>query len=192
MRKEAQFLTKLNSPLFVHVYHSFFEQNEHGSWYFCILMEYAEKGDLLSHFIKQAKETNQIVQEAEIWRICKSVTQGLSILHARNIVHKDIKPQNILVMKDLSVKVSIELESHHNCLCIDCGHGHLGVGGELSDTEHVDQQDGNAPVHEPGGAQAPALRLQGGHLGARLPASLHGLSVASLRGDAEGPRRGQP
>ena len=56
------------------------------------MMEYAQKGDLLSHFIKQARETDQIVEETEIWRICKSVAHGLSILHARNIVHKDIKP----------------------------------------------------------------------------------------------------
>ena len=52
VRKEALFLKRLNSPLFVRVYHSFFEQNEHGSWYFCIMMEYGEKGDLLKHFIR--------------------------------------------------------------------------------------------------------------------------------------------
>ena len=120
--KEVTFLKKLNSPLFIHVYHSFFEQNEHGSWYFCILMEYAQKGDLLRYFISNARERNTVIEEAEIWRICKSVAKGLSILHSRNIVHKDIKPQNILVMKDLSVKVSLFLL---NTFLSDCRHGHI-------------------------------------------------------------------
>ena len=69
-------------------------------------MEYAAKGDLLSNLILKAKEQERIIEEKEIWRICRTVTQGLKMLHARNIVHKDIKPQNILMMEDMSVKVS--------------------------------------------------------------------------------------
>ena len=88
-------------------------------------MEYAQKGDLLRYFIHSARETNTIIIEAEIWRICKSVAKGLSILHSRNIVHKDIKPQNILVMSDLSVKVSVILWTWINF--IDSGYGHISV-----------------------------------------------------------------
>ena len=62
-------------------------------------MEFAEKGDLLSYFIKKGKEQNTIVPESEIWRTCKFISEGLAI-------HRDIKPQNVLVMADLSFKVS--------------------------------------------------------------------------------------
>ena len=89
-------------------------------------MEYAQKGDLLRYFIHSARETNTVIEEAEIWRICKAVAKGLSILHSRNIVHKDIKPQNILVMSDLSVKVSAY--SQAQILFVDCRHGYISVG----------------------------------------------------------------
>ena len=55
-------------------------------------MEYASKGDLLTNLIKKAKMNERIIEEKEIWRICRTVAQGLKVLHAKNIVHKDIKP----------------------------------------------------------------------------------------------------
>ena len=55
-------------------------------------MEYASKGDLLTNLIKKAKNNERIIEEREIWRICRTVTMGLKIIHAKNIVHKDIKP----------------------------------------------------------------------------------------------------
>ena len=90
--KEALFLKELPSTHFIKLYHSFFEKNEHGNWYFYIVMEHAAKGDLLTNLIKKAKSDERIIPEKEIWRICKTVVQGLRMLHVRNIVHKDIKP----------------------------------------------------------------------------------------------------
>ena len=68
-------------------------------------MEYARKGDVLNYFIKKAKVEKKQIKESQIWTICKSVGQGLAILHKKNIVHKDIKPQNLLVMDDETIKV---------------------------------------------------------------------------------------
>ena len=55
-------------------------------------MEFAAKGDLLNNLIKKAKSNERIIEEKEIWRICRSVVSGLKMLHTRSIVHKDIKP----------------------------------------------------------------------------------------------------
>ena len=55
-------------------------------------MEYAAKGDLLKNLINKAKSNERIIEEKEIWRICRTVVLGLKNLHAKNIVHKDIKP----------------------------------------------------------------------------------------------------
>ena len=92
VQKEALFLKELPSTHFVKLYHSFFEQNEHQNWYFYMLMEYASKGDLLKNLIYKAKQNERIIEEKEIWRICKTVAHGLKVLHGKNIVHKDIKP----------------------------------------------------------------------------------------------------
>ena len=73
VQKEALFLKELPSSHFVKLYHSFFEQNEHGNWYFNLIMEYAAKGDLLTNLIRKAKSNERIIEEKEIWRICRSV-----------------------------------------------------------------------------------------------------------------------
>ena len=56
MQKEALFLKELPSTHFINLFHSFFEQNEHGNWYFYLVMEYAQQGDLLTNLINKAKK----------------------------------------------------------------------------------------------------------------------------------------
>ena len=110
-------------------------------------MEFAAKGDLLTNLIKKAKSNERIIEEKEIWRICRSVVSGLKMLHTRNIVHKDIKPQNILMMEDLSVKVStidlfvklliITPAMYSRNVNIDCRYGYISICRELGVQEHV-------------------------------------------------------
>lgn len=64
----------------------------------CILCEYAPSGDL-SFFIKQERQGGGRPTEMAIINIFKQVMLGLSYMHARRIVHNDIKGQNILVFK---------------------------------------------------------------------------------------------
>lgn len=107
-------------------------------------MEYASKGDLLTNLIKKAKNNERIIEEREIWRICRTVVQGLKMLHEKNIVHKDIKPQNILMMEDLSVKVrnltAIIMFTYLSLfLILDRRHGHFCFSCQLRVQKHVSE-----------------------------------------------------
>ena len=55
-----------------------------------LVMDWAEGGDLRER-IKQSP-----LAEYEIWRILRQIAEGLQFLHSKNIIHMDIKPQNIL------------------------------------------------------------------------------------------------
>lgn len=64
----------------------------------CILCEYAPSGDL-SFYIKQERQEGGRPTEMAIINIFKQVMLGLSYMHAKRIVHNDIKGQNILVFE---------------------------------------------------------------------------------------------
>ena len=67
-------------------------------------MEYAEGGDL-STIIKEVKATRVSLRESLIWSFCKMICSGLDHLHSLNVIHKDIKPQNILLTADKTIKL---------------------------------------------------------------------------------------
>ncbi|OGV31765.1 MAG: hypothetical protein A2020_05595 [Lentisphaerae bacterium GWF2_45_14] len=66
-----------------------------------IVMEYFE-GMSLRHFMEGVKELS-IAQKLSI---ISQVAEGLYAAHQRNICHRDIKPDNILVNNDLEVKIT--------------------------------------------------------------------------------------
>ena len=65
-----------------------------------IVMEYADKGDLL-HYIKSKKK----IPEEEAKLIFKQIVYGLAHLHSRNVLHRDIKPDNILLDSEGGIKI---------------------------------------------------------------------------------------
>lgn len=64
-----------------------------------IVMPFCRKGSL-------ALLVGKIRDEKEIWKIIRDISNGLSYLHHRNIVHQDIKPQNILIDDDGNYLIS--------------------------------------------------------------------------------------
>ena len=48
--------------------------------------------------------SSQVLEEKEIWKICRDVTFGLWLIHSHGYIHLDIKPSN-LFLKDGSVKI---------------------------------------------------------------------------------------
>ncbi|CAJ1952132.1 unnamed protein product [Sphenostylis stenocarpa] len=66
-----------------------------------ILMEYMDGGSL-----ETALATHGKFSEEKLFLVARSILNGLAYLHAHNIVHRDIKPGNILVNTKGEVKIA--------------------------------------------------------------------------------------
>lgn len=94
--REVMTMRKVRHPRIVQFFGSF-EDKE--SYY--IVMEFVEGGDL-----EQCIEKRGFVDECTSIRILWQLLSAVSCLHKRNIVHKDIKPQNILLDSNMNVKLA--------------------------------------------------------------------------------------
>jgi DNA-binding SARP family transcriptional activator/DNA-binding beta-propeller fold protein YncE/predicted Ser/Thr protein kinase len=93
--QEATVLAGLNHPNIVQVYGSFIE--EHAS---CIVMELLD-GQSLRQLLQSEK-----LDLLRIKSIAHQVTAALACAHDRGIAHRDIKPDNIMVLSGDRVKVT--------------------------------------------------------------------------------------
>ena len=70
-----------------------------------IIMEYCNEGDLNDYFIKNNAFTKDVKIKATLM---KQIADGVAFLHDEDIVHRDIKPGNILVTtNDLNVIIKL-------------------------------------------------------------------------------------
>ena len=75
--------------------------------YFYIVMEYANDGDL-SKKIKTQKQKvfgEKYFSEEKIMQYFYQICRGLQYIHSKNIIHRDIKSQNIFLMKNGKLKI---------------------------------------------------------------------------------------
>jgi len=95
-RREAQAAASLSHPNVVNIY----DVGEEDDTYY-IVMEYID-GKTLKELINE-KERLPVEEAVEITRqICEALVHA----HKNKIIHRDIKPQNILITKDKRVKVT--------------------------------------------------------------------------------------
>lgn len=95
-KMEAQAAAGLSHPNIVNIYDVVDEGDIH-----CIVMELVE-GITLKSFI--AKKGHLGIKESI--GIALQVAQGIEAAHEQHIIHRDIKPQNMLISKDGKVKVA--------------------------------------------------------------------------------------
>lgn len=70
----------------------------------CLVMEYADGGDLAGK-VKAAKQNGELLSESTILHWFIQVIFAVQYLHANNILHRDLKTQNIFLTKTNLVKV---------------------------------------------------------------------------------------
>ncbi len=95
-RNEFRAISLLNHPNIVQVYDVSFTQHIQ-----CIVMEYID-GITLKEYIEQEK----VIRWKEAVHFSTQILRGLQHAHDRGIVHRDIKPQNIMLLSDGTIKLT--------------------------------------------------------------------------------------
>ena len=94
--REAKAVTSLSHPNIVSIY----DVENEGEFYYLIL-EYVEGMTLKDYMIK-----NPRIPIETIIHIAKQIAAGFSHAHQNGIIHRDIKPQNILMNDNLTCKIT--------------------------------------------------------------------------------------
>lgn len=95
-KMEAQAAARLSHPNIVNVYDVVDEGNLH-----YIVMELIEGITLKSYIEKKG-----FLENKEAIGIAIQVAQGIAVAHEQHIIHRDIKPQNMIISRDGNVKVA--------------------------------------------------------------------------------------
>ncbi len=94
LRREARAVASLNHPAIVHVYDLL--ETEDGDW---IVMELVE-----GRTLRSLMKTRPVV-ETEAIALTREITDGLAAAHARGLVHRDLKAENVMVTLQGRVKI---------------------------------------------------------------------------------------
>ncbi|MGB1275283.1 MAG: protein kinase domain-containing protein, partial [Nannocystaceae bacterium] len=97
--REAQLLAQLRHPNIVNVHDMTEVTASGGRPRLCIIMEYVE-GVTLRTWLAEEKPTN-----AEILRVLCAAGRGLAAAHAAGIIHRDFKPENVILDADGQARV---------------------------------------------------------------------------------------
>ena len=113
---ETNLMQKLNHPNITKILETFEDQK-----YFLIVMEYINGGNLFS-FIKKRRKLSEKISKF----LFKQIILGIKYIHSNNIVHRDIKLENILIDLNNRVKIcdfgiGVTLKSENELLYDQCG-----------------------------------------------------------------------
>tara|TARA_A100001015_G_C15022146_1_gene728549 strand:+ start:1696 stop:2466 length:771 start_codon:yes stop_codon:yes gene_type:complete len=91
-KNEVKILKDLNHSniIFMFKYNSSFKQDY-------VLLEYCKGGDLLSYINDYYEKNNDTISLTQVKLIFKQILEGVQYLHSRNICHRDLKLENVLI-----------------------------------------------------------------------------------------------
>ena len=98
-RREAQNAAALNHPAIVAVYDTGEVQSEFGPLPY-IVMEYVD-----GHTLREIVKTQGPMSQNKVIEVMADVCAALDFSHKHNIIHRDVKPANIMINRAGAVKV---------------------------------------------------------------------------------------
>lgn len=117
VRQEVEIHSRLKHPSILELYTFFQDQN-----YVYLVLELAHNGEL-HRYLKQSIHP---MNESEAASIMRQVISGLLYLHSYQILHRDISLSNLLLTKDMHVKIAdfglaTQLKTPHEKHMTMCG-----------------------------------------------------------------------
>ena len=113
VKREIAVMKKLLHPNVLRLFEVLDDPNVNKMY---LILEYMKKGDLINILQRNNPHANSDdamltggftpLSDLELWNIFRQVAAGIRYLHFQNIVHGDIKPQNLLVGEDGVVKIA--------------------------------------------------------------------------------------
>jgi serine/threonine protein kinase len=98
--QEARTIAKMRHPHIVQL----FDFGQYQDTYFMV-MEYI-RGQSLEEKLQATRVSGRLLSGVEVWRIIKQMGEGLTYIHEQGIIHRDVKPANILLTTDGNVHIS--------------------------------------------------------------------------------------
>ncbi|KAA6394141.1 MAG: putative serine/threonine protein kinase [Streblomastix strix] len=97
--QEIEQLERLKSPYTVRLICSFVDRTE-----MCMVFEFCERGDLRNE-IAELQKLPIKERVMNVWEIFAQMALSMNHLHSHDVMHRDVKPENIFVMADRTVKM---------------------------------------------------------------------------------------
>jgi NIMA (never in mitosis gene a)-related kinase len=114
IKNEDQILSKIKSEHVVRYFDSFQDKDS-----FNIIIEFCEGLDL-RNFINEYRENKNVINENLIFCFILHICLGLKEIHDQNLIHRDLKPDNLFITGDNTIKIgdfgiSKQLQNENEC-----------------------------------------------------------------------------
>merc|ERR1719261_1916919 len=97
--KEVGLLKELQHPHIIRFLDSFLSEKD-----MHIILEWASRGDL-KRVLKRAVASDVYLSEGQIWEYMRQLSSALSYMQKKRIMHRDVKPANIFLAEDGTLKL---------------------------------------------------------------------------------------